>query len=313
MKLNRRILFIGAVTLVAQMLLAGIVLAQSGPEIREYSAENGYKITITTRGNVIGLEILGGTGVAEGAENREGYVISYVDSAGIVRVVHDAYDSYSAGIRPGERDFVQASFTAPPSQSRIPLNTMISATAVVDTRDGLLRLSNEITWRAGTGAVNVKMTVTNRSNIRSVRVMNVKRVLAPFGLGMDITSLITRDGASAKASGRLGGLDMDPTCPDSIRFSKPQRTPPPPPPPWEIIMCLPQPPQSLQSLQSTQPPHMLLAQSDDLYDLQNIGPGVSLGDFVMGIQTQGIFVFPINSIIAPLGSAGGKNVNYGMR
>jgi hypothetical protein len=58
---------------------------------------------------------------------------------------------------------------------------------------------------------------------------------------------------------------------------------------------------------------MLLARVDDLYDLQNVGPGESLGDYVTGIQTQGIFVFQINSIIAPLGSAGGKNVNYGMQ
>lgn len=269
MKVNRRSLFTGVAALVAQALLASIVLAQDGPEIREYSAENGYKIAITSRGNIIGLEI---PERVERTGPREGYVLSYVDGEGVTRVVHDVYDSYSAVIRPGARDFVQRSFIAPPSQHRIPLDTLISATAVVDTQDGLLRLENEIRWRAGTGVVQVRMTITNRSATRSVRVINVKRVSAPV-LGPD-THL------------------MSVTMPDLVSFmiNKCNCPPPIPPPPWalpEIIM------------RGDRPSNVLQVLADDDYDLHNVESGRSLGDLVTGINTQGVIVFQINSLIAP--------------
>ena len=286
MKLNKGSLFIGAVTLMAQMLSTGIVLADSGSETREYSAENGYKITITSRGNIIGLERPGRPEDVEAAWHREGYVISYVDGAGVIRIVHDVHDSYSADIRPGERDFIQGPFTAPPSQNNIPLDTMVSATAVVDTQDGLLRLKNEITWVAGTGIVHVKMTITNRSDRQSMRVINVKRVAAP-----------------------VQGSDLDPhefvIMNNSVVVSRYDKCICPPPiprpwPPWTITMS------------GDSPAVVLLARADDDYELQHAEPRDASSSPITGTIAQGVFVFQKNDEIPSLGSNEAVNISYGM-
>jgi hypothetical protein len=262
------------------ILSCHVSLAQTNVAIREYTSENGRKIRITSTGNVIGLEMPAGYENIAGQRTREGYVVSYIDQYGITRVIHDVYDSYSTTFKSGERDLVPVSFTAPPSASGLAINTLISATAVLHTRDGLLRLENLITWRAGTGTVNVKMTIANRSANSSVKVLNLKRVA-------DVN--VARETLNTSVASSDFILFHNPLC---------SCPPPVPPGPWIPLVVF---------SGSNAIPLNTLA-SDD-WELFNVGPGESLTGRQTNLDTQGVLVFRPNAPLPPLGSTSANVVH----
>jgi hypothetical protein len=153
-------------------LLVVPVMAQISPtdvvtagayENREYRAENGRRIRISSRGNLTALEApYGFEHLDQGGRAREGYVISYDDPAtGAIRVLHDVNDLYSRTLG-GFRDLVPVSFRGPAAGTSFAAGTPVTATVIVDTLDGALRLAHHFEWRAGFGNVRVTTTVTNR-------------------------------------------------------------------------------------------------------------------------------------------------------
>jgi hypothetical protein len=258
-------------------------LAQGEVVVREYTSENGRKIRITANGNVIGLETPAGYENIAGQRSREGYVVSYIDQTGTTRIIHDVFDSYSSTIKSGYRDFVPVSFTAPPSASDLAVNTLIAARTVLDTRDGLLRLENVITWIAGTGTVSVKMTITNRS-ATSVRLLNLKRAV-------DINA---------------GGdtLNTSFVLPNEVYYFNPVCTcrPPIPPGPWVPLVVFSGGPNAVA---------LNLHASDDS-ELFNVGPGPSLIGRQTDIDTQGVLIFKADAPLPPGGSMTG-NVTHDIR
>jgi hypothetical protein len=100
---------------------------------REFVAQNGRKIRISSMGNLVNLVSFQSAGGAEHINvkrSREGYVLAYrLSAAQPLRVVHDVNDSSSQIISPGNRDFVPESFTFPSVNSGIPSDTFITATA----------------------------------------------------------------------------------------------------------------------------------------------------------------------------------------
>jgi hypothetical protein len=119
-------------------------------------------VRITSRGNLVGLESpFGFEHIANGRGTREGYVVAYDDPAtGGLRVLHDVNDSWSRTL--GSRDLVPYSFRGPATGTTFPINALVTATVVVDTADGVLRLTHQFEWRAGYGRVKVTTTVANR-------------------------------------------------------------------------------------------------------------------------------------------------------
>jgi hypothetical protein len=246
-------------------------MAQGEIAIREYSSENGRRIKIAATGNLIGLESPAGYEniAAQGA--REGFVISYIDPNGIIRILHDVFDTHSSSFKQGLRDFVLVSFTAPPSTGDLAVNTLISTKSVLDTRDGLLRLENEITWKAGTGTVNIRMTVINKS-ATTVRVLNLKRVA-------DVN-------AGADTQNTSFGLT------DSVVYFKPVCTcrPPIPPGPWIPLVFF----------SGTNAVALNVLASDDS-ELVSVGPGPSLIGRQLDTDTQGVLVFKADGPLPPGG------------
>jgi hypothetical protein len=131
-------------------------------ETRDYWANNGRKIRITSLGNLVGLESpMGFEHINNGVRAREGYVLAYTDPGGHARVLFDVNDIHSAVL--GRRDFVPYSFTGPASGTVFAVTTPVRVIAVVDTADGLFRLTHQFEWQAGLGTVTVTTTITNRT------------------------------------------------------------------------------------------------------------------------------------------------------
>jgi hypothetical protein len=143
-------------------------------EVRDFFAQNGRHISITSHGNLINLETpFGFEHIKSSTRAREGYVISYTNpSTGQERVIFDVHDVYSSVL--ARRDFVPVSFSGPATGTVFHVNSPVSATAIVDTADGLLRLTQRIDWLAGLGGVTIRSTVANRVSV-PVRVNFVKR------------------------------------------------------------------------------------------------------------------------------------------
>lgn len=282
MKITRRAITF-SFALVTVILACQASLAQGEIAVREYASENGRRIRITATGNVIGLEMPAGYENIAGQSSREGYVLSYIDQTGTTRIIHDVFDSHSMSLKPGVRDFVPISFTAPPSTNDLAVNTLISATAVLDTRDGLLRLQNVITWRAGTGTVNVKMTVTNRS-ATSVRLLNLKRV------------------ADVNAGGET--LNTSFALPNEVYYFRPVCTcrPPIPPGPWVPLVVFSGGPNAVA---------MNVSAGDDS-ELFNVGPGPSLIGRQVDTDTQGVLIFKPDAPLPP-GASMTANVAHDIR
>ena len=247
-------------------------LAQNEIAVREYSSENGRTIKLTSTGNLIGLETPAGYENIAVQGSREGYVVSYIDQTGATRVIHDVFSSQSSVLKPGSRDFIPVSFAAPPSAGDLAINTLITATSVVHTRDGLLRLENVIAWRAGTGTVDIKMTITNRS-LATVKLLNVKRV------------------ADINAGGEESNSSSGQT--DSVFYFRPVCTcrPPIPPGPWVPLVAL----------SGTNSIALNVLAGDD-FELFNVGPGDSLIGRQTDIDTQGVLIFKPNAPLPPGGS-----------
>jgi hypothetical protein len=218
-----------------------------------------------------------------GANIREGYVVSYVDQSGYVRVVHDVFDSYSTSYKPGLRDFVPVSFTAPPSASDLLVGTQITARAIVDTRDGLLRMENLITWEAGTGTVTTKMTISNKSTHASVRLLNIKRV------------------ADVNAGGEKGNTSF--AGPSSVYFFNPlcHCRPPIPPGPWVPTVVF--------SGSAASALNLLAGDNSELF---NAVSGDSLIGRQLDTDTQGVLVFKIDAVLPP-GASRTATVTHEMR
>src|SRR5438128_1611512 len=110
------------------------VVTHGAFETREYRAENGRRIRITSLGNLAGLESpFGFEHIDNGRRAREGYVLGYDDPlTGQSRVLYDVQDSYSRTL--GGRDFAPTSFSGPPAGATFPVNTVVTATVNVDTR-----------------------------------------------------------------------------------------------------------------------------------------------------------------------------------
>ena len=245
--------------------------AQNDFTVRNYRSENGRQVSITSNGNVISLESPAGYENIGAGRIREGYVLAYVDANGTTRVVHDVFDSFSSTIKPNMKDFVPVSFTAPPSSEEIAVNTPITATAVHDTRDGLLRIENSISWTAGTGMVNVTMTVTNRSNSVPVRILTIKRVSDANAGGVKLNNSFV--------AGRTVYF-FNPTC---------LCRPPIPPGPWIPLVTI------SGTGNSTA---LNLAAGDDS-ELFSAGPGESLPGPQTGIDTQAAIVYKVNAFVNP--------------
>ena len=132
-------------------------------ETREYRAENGRAIRITSLGNLVSLESpYGFDHINMGTYAREGYVVSYDDPGPAqTRVLYNVNDLYSKTLG-GSRDLMPNSFTGPPTGTTFPINTPVTAIVVVDTEDNVIRLTHRFEWRAGLGRVTVTTTVTNR-------------------------------------------------------------------------------------------------------------------------------------------------------
>jgi hypothetical protein len=139
------------------------IITSGAYETREYRSENGRRIKISSRGNLAGLEApYGFEHIDQGGRAREGYVVSYDDPVtGASRVLHDVNDLYSRTLG-GHRDLVPVSFRGPAAGTNFPIGTPVTATVIVDTADGALRLAHQFDWRAGFGSVRVTTTVTNR-------------------------------------------------------------------------------------------------------------------------------------------------------
>jgi hypothetical protein len=144
-------------------------------QIREYVAENNRRISVSSRGNLIGFESPGGFEHLDVKRPREGYVLAYQPlGSATTLVAYDTFDIFSSNIKSGTRDFVPVSFVAPPSLVNIPYGDLITAVAVVETSDRRLRLTSRIDWVAGSEAVLITMTIQNRSSGK-VRLVTVKR------------------------------------------------------------------------------------------------------------------------------------------
>ena len=158
-------------TIFRALVLAGsfslLLSAQAQePSVQRYASENGRNIKVASTGNLIGLEAPGGFEHIDSKRAREGYVLAYSDPfSGASRVLHDVFDRYSTTIKVPFRDFQVVSYSSSPVGVLLNLNDQVTATSVVETRDGLLRLTHVLNWKAGTGTVTVTTTVTNISGL----------------------------------------------------------------------------------------------------------------------------------------------------
>jgi hypothetical protein len=152
---------LAAIAIPAAAQTPGTVTSTGIYETREYRAENGRRVRITSLGNLVTLETpYGFDHISTGSHAREGYVVSYDDPATTAtRVLYDVHDLYSRTI--GYRDFVPASFSGPATDTTFPVNTLVTAVVVVNTQDGLIGLTHSFEWVAGTGLVKVTTTVAN--------------------------------------------------------------------------------------------------------------------------------------------------------
>jgi hypothetical protein len=287
--------------------LSGTVYAQEAEvQKREYLSENGRKIKITSMGNLIGLETPMGFGHID---NHEGYVLAYDDPYdGTTRVLHDVFDSQSMSIKPGLPDFVPVSFEGPPSGTSFEINTLVSATAVVDTRDGLLRLTHQFTWRAGTGTVNVKTTITNLAAV-SVYLRSHKHhgninldSHGDFGAAGRLNSVITDPNLRAIAVyNKTDRCDPPPItligCDYQIVFPD---CPVPPPPPFCTVspsILLTRRSVSRHLLQmsgSPLPTRATVGRAGDVLELRSAAPGTSLSDTREPGDYQQTLVWSVN-------------------
>jgi hypothetical protein len=101
--------------------------------------------------------------INNGVQAREGYVLAYNDLGARARVLFDVNDIHSTVL--GRRDFVPYSFSGPATGTVFPVMTPVRAVAVVDTADGLFRLTHQFDWQAGLGTVKVTTTITNRTSV----------------------------------------------------------------------------------------------------------------------------------------------------
>jgi hypothetical protein len=171
-------------SLVAGTLSYGAAAPQAEqPEVREYIAEDGRRIAITSLGNLITLETPRGFEHAAGGTDLplDGYVLAYRDPSGTVRVLHNVYRSHSSTIKAGLPDFVPISFEAPPSGTEFERGSVVGAKVVVGTRDGLVEIHTTYSWIGG--IVRVESAV--RSVSQTIRLLAFKRQirLAPDANG----------------------------------------------------------------------------------------------------------------------------------
>jgi hypothetical protein len=78
-------------------------------------------------------------------------------------VLFDVNDIHSTVL--ARRDLVPYSFSGPATGTVFSVMTPVRAVAVVDTADGLLRLTHQFDWQAGLGTVTVTTTITNRTSV----------------------------------------------------------------------------------------------------------------------------------------------------
>jgi hypothetical protein len=104
---------------------------------------------------------------------REGYTLVYQapPATGNIRVIRNVGDDPTPDLRP-----ISFSSTRP-AGSVINLEETLKVTAVVETLDGLFRLTHEFTWKGGTGQMEVKRTIRcNYGLARLIEFRNHSRV-----------------------------------------------------------------------------------------------------------------------------------------
>jgi hypothetical protein len=149
-------------------------LQQQPVEKREYIADDGRTVVITSLGNLIGFESPRGFEQVAGVldDPIDGYVLAYRDpQTGATRVLHNVYRSQSSTIEPGLNDFVPISFQGPASKTVFPSGKPVHAEVVVGTRDGLVQIRTAYSWMGG--IVRAESLVTSMS--QSIRVLAFKR------------------------------------------------------------------------------------------------------------------------------------------
>lgn len=159
MKASRWIMAVALGTCVAS---AQTSTTYGSVEMREYVASNGRKIRVTSLGNLTGFESPAGYDHIAGLRTRDGYVVAYYDPISArTRVVFDVADRFSSTISAGLRDLTPVSFSGPPNGSTFNIGAPVTATAIVETRDHVLRLVHTFSWTAGLGTVLVQTRVIN--------------------------------------------------------------------------------------------------------------------------------------------------------
>ena len=264
-------------SLPAQTLAAATSVAYGSYETRDFIAQNGRQISVSSFGNLVSLETpFGFEHINRSSRAREGYVISYINPfTSQQRVLYDVHDLYSAVL--ARRDFVPVSFTGPANGTPFSVTTPIIIFAVVDTADGLLRLTNRIEWVAGSGEVTIRTTVTNRVSV-PVAVRFVKRHvdLNPDGSGAFGGNLysdwVRLPGVSTGGS-TIGGIGAFERCVGC--------KPGPGPPPLTIAnVAL----HSISFMGSPNPAYATIHTDSDTSELHTAGPALSTN--LTGLRTN---------------------------
>src|SRR5262245_3145480 len=191
-------------------------------EERDFIAQNGRRIRISSMGNLVSFQSAGGAEHINVKRSREGYVLAYrLDASESMRVIHDVHDSYSQIISSGQRDFVPESFTFPSVNSGIPSDTCLTASATVRTSDGVIRLTHVFGWRAGYGPVGINMILTNIS-LKPLILAGVKRLVDNDTAQEYPNDFVKKgDGAVSFAPRCMTTNDCPPPC----RFDDPECDP----------------------------------------------------------------------------------------
>lgn len=153
-------------------------------EIREYISENGFRIELTTAGNLIGLESPVGFDYIERRFTKEGYLLSYRTPDGISRTVYDIYSYRSYSILNTQPDLIPVAFEGPANGSIWANGTILNARSIVKTSDNLLQLTHIFTWQVGSGQVSIRTVITNTHPDRAIELLAFKRIVdINIGLG----------------------------------------------------------------------------------------------------------------------------------
>lgn len=150
-------------------------------ETREYRAENGYELAVTSLGGIIGLRGPKELG-DDRAPLRDYYRLTYRHPRG-QQVVASTAAGGDKDVASGSSNFVPVSFESPPSGAVFSDDQPLTAKVTVRTSDGLLRLTHLLTWKPGADSVSVQTEIANADAGQAVSVMAFERVIEVAGEG----------------------------------------------------------------------------------------------------------------------------------